>query len=316
MKKRVQIMFFMLMFSGFNIFSQVTSDSTVVNTSTSSNTDWLSTLLMILLSLVIGGLMIFMVFHMAYVIYKGKRYKEVFTVDYFRNKRLEKGLPDTISEEEQIQQYELLDQAFKCWSVVSAPGEEELRKPTSIKQIRQSTALIDQAIELCPLDEQLIAFLNEEVEVINSAETRQFYGSKTIITAALLIAAFFNYTMVGWDGFWHFLWDYITNMYTLWGGAIVYILASRKPQFMIDNKIMSGKGKSHSFLFGLLAGLVGSAATIRTTTKWSDGTKTVDDDHSQHFIAWFISLIILVVVASLVWIWALFNYLRNYVIYK
>ena len=175
---------------------------------------------------------------------------------------------------------------------------------------------MDQAIELCPMDEQLIAFLNEEVVVINSAESRSFYGSKTIVVAALLIAAFFNYTMVGWNGFWSFLWSYVTDMYTLWGGAIVYILASRKPQFMIDNKIMAGNGKSHSFLFGLLAGLVGSAATIRITTRWSDGTKTVDDDHSQHFIAWFISLLILVFVAALVWFWALFNYLRNYVIYK
>ena len=129
-------------------------------------------------------------------------------------------------------------------------GEEELRKPTSMKQIRQSTALMDQAIELCPMDEQLIAFLNEEVVVINSAESRSFYGSKTIVVAALLIAAFFNYTMVGWNGFWSFLWSYVTDMYTLWGGAIVYILASRKPQFMIDNKIMAGNGKSHSFLFG------------------------------------------------------------------
>ena len=309
-------MAFMLMFFCVNAFSQVAGDSTVVSSPSSSGSDWLSTLLVILAGLVIGGLMIFMVFHMAYVIYKGKRYKEVFTVDYFRNKRLEKGLPETVSEEEQTQQYELLDQAFNCWSVISAPGEEELRKPTSMKQIRQSTALMDQAIELCPMDEQLIAFLNEEVVVINSAESRSFYGSKTIVVAALLIAAFFNYTMVGWNGFWSFLWSYVTDMYTLWGGAIVYILASRKPQFMIDNKIMAGNGKSHSFLFGLLAGLVGSAATIRTTTRWSDGTKTVDDDHSQHFIAWFISLLILVFVAALVWFWALFNYLRNYVIYK
>ena len=66
-------MAFMLMFFCVNAFSQVAGDSTVVSSPSSSGSDWLSTLLVILAGLVIGGLMIFMVFHMAYVIYKGKR---------------------------------------------------------------------------------------------------------------------------------------------------------------------------------------------------------------------------------------------------
>lgn len=268
-------------------------------------------LLQTLVECLAAALCLCMIGHMLFVIYKGKRYKVVFTPDYFQAKRNELGLPQTETEEELDKQVGLLEQAFQIWTRVP-DMEEEYRKPTKMKQIKASAALLDEVIGMHPLDPGIIERLNELTDVINSAESRSFSGSKTIVVTGFLIAAFFTYTDSGSA---HFIRNFFTSGFTIWGPAIVYILASRKPQFLIDKKIMADGGKSHSLLFASLAGLVGAAHTVRTVTKWSDGTRTVDDDNSQHFFAWIISLFIMVMVAALMWIWAILNYLRNYIFY-
>ena len=62
-------------------------------------------------------------------------------------------------------------------------------------------------------------------------------------------------------------------------------------------------------------GFIASAQTVRTVTKWSDGTKTVEDDHSQHWIFLIIGLAILAMIAFFLALWGFFNYIRNYVLY-
>lgn len=44
-------------------------------------------------------------------------------------------------------------------------------------------------------------------------------------------------------------------------------------------------------------------------------TKTYEDDHSQHWIAWILGLIVLITLAALMVFWAIINYLRNYIFY-
>ena len=86
---------------------------------------------------------------------------------------------------------------------------------------------------------------------------------------------------------------------------------------MILKEYSKGGNKSN-FLSGVLGGLLGGVAaakTVRTVTKWDDGTTTVDDDHSQTWFALIFLLIGCVILACVSWIVAFINYLRNYVIY-
>lgn len=267
-----------------------------------------------LMETIVGYILAFlclcMIAHMLYVIYQGKRYKMTYTCDYFTAKRNELGLPLTETPEEIEQQWVWLEEAFNTWSIVP-DVEGEYRTPTKMKQIKASTALLNQVIAMNPLDFDVIKRLNELTEVINTAEARSFSGSKTIIVVGFLIAAFFTYTNVGSEHFFH---AFFTSGFSLWGPVIVYILASRKPQFLIDKKLQTDGG-GRSLLFASLAGLIGSAHTIRKVTKWSDGTKTVEDNHDQHYAAWLITLFVMIIVAALMWIWAILNYLRNYIFY-
>lgn len=263
-----------------------------------------------IVSCIVAFLCLCMIAHMLYVIYKGKRYKMIYTCDYFTAKRNELGLPLTETPEEIEQQCALLEEAFNTWSIIPEM-QGEYRTPTKMKQIKSSTALLDQVIAMNPLDFDVIKRLNELTEVINTAEARSFSGSKTMVVVGFLFAAFLIYVTSGSD---HFFRSYFTSGFRFWGPVIVYILASRKPQFLIDKKLQTDGG-GRSLLFASLAGLIGSAHTIRTVTKWSDGTKTVEDNHDQHLFAWMLTIIIMMFVVMLMWVWAILNYLRNYVFY-
>ncbi|MCD8136232.1 MAG: hypothetical protein LUH01_09905, partial [Parabacteroides gordonii] len=261
--------------------------------------------------LLVGLLIFFMIGHMLWVINQGKRYKTIFTLEYFLNKRSESGLLLFETDEELVNEQNLLTQAFSQWTVVESDGETELRKPTKMRQIKAATAALDELIAMNPLNPEVISLLNEYAEVINTNEARTFNGSKTIIIIGFLFAAFFTYT-TGTGNFWK---EFFTSGFVMWGPVIVYILASRVPNYLLDKKqSRTGRVKSHGTLAFIL-GIIGSGFTVRETIKYSDGSKEVNHDNSAHFIAWFIALLVMVVIAAFMWVWAIFNYFRNYVFY-
>lgn len=61
--------------------------------------------------------------------------------------------------------------------------------------------------------------------------------------------------------------------------------------------------------------MIAGAQTVRTVYKFSDGHKEYEDDHSQHWIAWALGLVLLVFIAMLMAFWSFINYIRNYVLY-
>ena len=100
--------------------------------------------------------------------------------------------------------------------------------------------------------------------------------------------------------------------------GVLYYLASLTPNFMLYNRELKGKSGSGAlgWVLGLLSSMIIGAQTVRTTTYWNDGTKTVEDDHTQHQVAWFISLFVTLLLVVFLFVWAAVNYLRNYVFYK
>lgn len=60
------------------------------------------------------------------------------------------------------------------------------------------------------------------------------------------------------------------------------------PAFLIDKQAERGLGNVHSGIIAGVFAMIAGARTIRTVTKYGDGSKDVEDDHSEHWIALFI----------------------------
>ena len=249
------------------------------------------------------GLFLAVIGHMVYILVNGKRYKLLFSIEEMKAKRIEVGKKELMTEEEEEKALELLDEAFKCWTVVEETEDDELRTPTKMKQIKQSVQYLDEAIALQPTEESILTRLNQLTGVINQAEERSFDGSKKLITLGIIVAILM-YWMMGLE----------MTISTLFATGI-YFLASRTPQFLIDKKAKRKAGNIHNGIFAGVFAMIAGAQTIRTVTKWSDGTKTVDDDNSQTWMALILGFMIIVAMAMMMWVWALLNYLRNYVFY-
>lgn len=241
--------------------------------------------------------------HMIYVYFKGPRYKKIFTVDDMKVARVMSGKSETMSDEEEAEVIDLLDRVFDTWTVVE-PDEfgNEMRKPTKIKQIRNSVDLLNGVIALQPTSEEWVNRINELTDVINSNEKRYFNGSKKLVWVGVLVGAAFCFIMLQMG-------------IIILVSTAAYLLASRAPAFLIDKQAERGFGNVHNGIITGIFAMIAGARTIRTVTKYGDGSKDVEDDHSEHWIALFISLILFVLIAYLMSVWAFINYLRNYVFY-
>ena len=257
-----------------------------------------------ILQMVLGaGIALFIVGHMGYVWYKGTRYKEVFTVEGMANRRTTAGMPEEMADEEIEEAWRLMDEAFKIWPVVEKTEDDEFRKPTKMKQIKRSAALLDRVIGMYPTDADVIERLNALTDVINSGEERHFDGSKKLIWLGVIVGILM-YWMMG-----------AGMMISTLAATGLYIVASRTPQFLIDKRALRGGGNLHNGIFAGVFGLLAGAQTVRTVYKFNDGHKEHSDDHSQHWIALAIGVIILFLLAMMMMFWVLLNYLRNYVLY-
>lgn len=257
-----------------------------------------------ILQMVLGGsLFLFIIGHMGYVLFKGKRYKEVFTVEKMAALRAESGIPQKMTDDETDNAWKLMEDAFTCWTVVDRTDEDEFRKPTKMKQIRKSSRLLYQVIAMLPTDDDIIERLNSLTEVINSGEERHFDGSKKLIWLGVIVGVLM-YWMMG-----------VGMMISTLAATGLYMLASRTPQFLIDKRSLRGGGNLHNGIFAGVFAMLAGAQTVRTVYKFSNGEKAYSDDHSQHWIALAFALIILFLLAMMMVFWMLLNYLRNYVLF-
>lgn len=244
-----------------------------------------------------------MIIHMIYIKYKGVRYKKALTVEEMKAERIAQNKPEEMSPEEFNEALTLLAGVFDTWTVVGQNDEgEELRKPTKMKQVKASSMLLDQAIALQPTDKDMIDNINELADVINSNEERFFDGSKPLAWLGGIVGIIFFFISPQFG--------IITLIST---GA--YILSSRTPVFLIEKRQKRGGGNIHNGIIAGVFGMIAGAQTIRTVYKYSDGHKEYEDDNSQHWIAWILGLAILVCIAATMALWAMINYLRNYVLY-
>lgn len=290
-------------FNGMTLVKAGSGEAAIAEAATDDGVPLVQKIMTILQTVLVSALFLFIVGHMGYVWYKGVRYKEVFTVEEMVNKRAAEGVPERMTDEEISEAWRLMDEAFTTWTVVEKTADDELRKPTKMKQIKQSVLLIDQVIGMQPTDADVIERLNSLTSVINSAEERHFDGAKKLVWLGVIVGILMYWIMgIG------------VAVSTLVATGL-YIVASRTPQFLIDKRALRGGGNIHNGIFAGMFALLAGAQTVRTVYKFNDGHKEYSDDHSQHWIALAITGLVLFLLAMMMMFWVLLNYLRNYVLF-
>lgn len=263
----------------------VKDKSVIVKEKTNNITDIIFSVLIVLAYLGI-------VVHMFYVNFKGARYNRVFTLEDMKAERIAQNKPEEMSDEEYDQAVNLLDGVFETWTIVDKDDEGgDIRQPMKMKQIKASTMLLDQAIAMQPTDQEIIDRINDLAEVINNNEKRYFDGSKPLAWLGGIVGVLFCLITPSFG--------ILTLIST---GA--YILASRTPAFLVQKRAKRGGGNIHNGIIAGIFGMIAGAQTVRTVYKFSDGHKEYEDDHSQHWIAWALGLVLLVFIAMLMAFWS------------
>ncbi len=312
--------FFLLPFlamSSLSVFSQEAIDSVPLNdtlavaNNVSSTTSSGTTILDYLIGISILAAALFIVGHMVYTLFKTKQFAgQDFSVDFFKSFRKEKGMVADSTDEENEKCSALLNDAFLIWSNIEEDDEgNEYRKPKKMKEILQSGEILKQVVEIAPTNEDVVKVLNEYKEVVTTNEARSFDGSWKLVGLGVAVAILLS--LISMDAMGGFFSAFFSiGMYFI-VPSIIYIISSYTPQFLIEKRANRGGGNVSTGLVAVAMGVLGSGVTVRT--KYTDGTH--EDDHSGHFIAWILGLVMMVIVAFTIIIWSFINYLRNYVLF-
>lgn len=266
------------------------------SSSSNSTADIIETILGITLFTSILG-------HMIYIKYlRTPRYKTIYSTDFFITKRKETGANENMSSDEYDRCVSLFQNITSTWDT-NVVDDESYYRPTKMKQIKVAVSALDEVIAIAPTDEEIVTEINEYIEVINDQEYRSFYGSKLLMwfaAAIAIIPVFFG----SWVAF-----------FPLMFGVALYYLACQKPMFLVEKKADGSPG-IHNSIIANICSMALSGKTIRTTTTYTDGSKTVEDDSSGEWIMMIFGFALLILFSIMISLWSLFSYLRNYVIYR
>ncbi len=231
----------------------------------------------------------------------------------FKNMRKAANKSEEATEEENAKAFGYLEDAFYSWKIISAPGEEELRSPTTLAQIKKSRELHASAVAVMPTDQSVVDRLNELGNVINIQEKRSFAGSWKLIIVAI-VALVIMYLMSSSGGFWHFL----KSFWWMPVSIVLYYIASLTPAFLQDKRARWFRGKNiHNVLIGTVLGLfMATPATETWVTKWSDGSKTKSEEANPlFFVMVILTFMMILILGFMTIIFAGINFIRNYVVY-
>ena len=237
------------------------------------------------------------------------------TKEEFISLRKQANKSQLASDEENQQALAIINEAYSSWKIVSEPGEEELRSPVTMSQLKKTRELHARAAKVMPTDDKVVDRFNTMGSVVNSSETRSFSGSWKLIIVAV-VACFITYLMTkSFDpGFWHWL----SRFWIMPMGIIMYYFASLAPAFLEDKRARWFKGKNiHNVLIGTILGLfLATPATETWVTKYSDGSKTKSEQFNPlFFIMLVMTFMVILMLGFMIIFFAGLNFIRNYVIY-
>ena len=232
--------------------------------------------------------------HTIYLLATTKKLKENYTVEAFRKNRAAAGL-GAMTKEEVEELNTKLDSIDTIWGEIADSKGNMVVYPHSRKSLNQSLEILNAAIALNPDNKDIVTKINDYNEVLNHALTRQFSGSKTIIAIATILGLILGFG----TGFYMAI---VATIVTV----LAYILASYTPNFMLIEQIARNGKRSTSLVKRLLLALIGSVTVANQN----------DKDKSERWVSYLLLFVGTIVMAFLLPIIALVNYLRNYVIYR
>lgn len=232
------------------------------------------------------------------------------TLEEMKAKRRDQGKPESSVIDDEAALIDV-NQAFNTWKIISKPGEEELRSPMSMGQIKASYTCLESAIRSLPTDPEIIANINDLGVIINNQEKRRFTGSMKLIYCGIA-ACVIGYFMGDGFGMWlkHFWWLPVT--------IILYYFASYSPEFLNSKRERWFRGFNiHNVLIGTIIGLFASTAATETwKTTYSDGSTKTSEEVNPFFIVMFIlTILVVLVLGFFTFVFAGLNFVRNYLIY-
>jgi hypothetical protein len=251
------------------------------------------------------GILILIIFHII-ISFKQSRFKGISLSD-IKAKRKASSLPEDALEQENELALEYLDNTFNHWTLVSAANEEELRKPTKKIHIQKSLEELDKAKMLLPTDQFVIHRINELGEVINSNAKRVFSGSKVLVFAALILGVFLYFSQKTEV---HTFWYVILDMWWLWTSILFYIAASFSPQYLIDKRLKHMDTSPYSnTLEAFFAGLLIGVPSFNFLTAKTKGSINLG------CMGYLFTILLVGILASLMLVFGIINYLRNFILY-
>lgn len=251
-------------------------------------------------------LVVWMIVHMIYVLVKERHTIVPIDVEEMRAQRRDQNLSETMTQEEMIECLCLIEEDKALWTKIKQGGLDVDPVITKKKQMRHAESTIKQLQAKLPTDDNIVQTINEYVLDVAYYKKRVFDCIISIPIVYLImcvLASVFIHVVVG------------PIMLAI---SIPYVLSCFAPTYVVGKKALKGNRK-YLLLGGVIATLVSmnlSAKTIRTTTYWSDGTKTYEDDHSQSLMALVFTFAVILSIPLYAVLYGVFvKYFRNYVFY-
>ena len=232
------------------------------------------------------------VIHTIVTLVKQRGLRTNYTVAEFSKNRTDASL-GAMTKEEIAALNTSLDSIDNIWGEIIDTQGDTVTYPHKKSSVKQSLAILQQAIDANPTDKGVVEKINSYNEVLNHAISRQFNGSKTVIALFTIIGLI---TSVAFPP--------MLAIVVL--GITAYILASRTPNFMLIEQITKNNNRSGSWV-------------KRTLLSLLSGVTAAKSDKTEKNQTWFSLLLVFVftlVIAILLPVITLVNYTRNYLIYR
>jgi hypothetical protein len=245
--------------------------------------------------------------HMVYKTFFGDNFRTDYTAEEFDAARKEEGLPSLTKEDIRALDAQL-DEIDTIWGEIVDTAGDTVCYPHKHSAVKQSIAIVAKVVDAKPANKSLVEKINTINELLNHSLSRQFNGSKAIIAIAVILGVVLGICT-----------DALIVVATFVFTIALYILASRTPNFMLIAQLAEGREVPKSLLSRVIRSLFMGVATAKTYKREkinSDGTKTTKVDRSEKWISLLIAVVVSLLLAAILPLVAVVNYVRNYLIYR
>ena len=247
----------------------------------------------------VEAIMLVIAAHAIFINLKQKQFRTDYTVDEFRKNRTDAAL-GALTQSEIDALNSSLDSIDGIWGEIVDSKGDTVTYPHKNSTLKQSVAIIAQTTAANPANKGIVDKINSYNEVLNHALSRQFTGSKALIAIAVIIGLFMG---LGTG-------IYAATVATI-TTVVAYIFASRTPNFMLIEQISKSGSKPTTLIKRLLVTIVTGVSAAKATNGNGRGA---DDNHTWYSIV--LIVVLTLVLAFLLPVITLVNYLRNYLIHK